>query len=81
MLSELAGVLIKNKCKDASWPLVAYEGRVSLHSSRLYSTLPAGTIQVETVKKSYLPTSYVQQLEKEQSHRAGEKVNMTLNHT
>jgi hypothetical protein len=61
--------------------LVAYEGHVSLQSSRLYRTLPSGIIQTETIKKSYLPTAYIQQLEKEQTHKAGEKViyNIAIN--
>jgi sister-chromatid-cohesion protein PDS5 len=71
-LSDLACLLIDNKCKESSWPLVAYEGHVSLQS-KLYRTLPSGTIQTETIKKSYLPNELIQQIEQEHNHKAGEK--------
>jgi sister-chromatid-cohesion protein PDS5 len=64
--------LIKQKCKDASWSLAAYEGRISLQS-KLYRSLPSGTIQTETMKKNYLPAEYLKELEEEQKS-VGEKV-------
>lgn len=71
-MSDLACAIIKRKCKEASWSLVAYEGHASLHSSRLYRSLPSGTIQTENIKKNYLPIEYLERLEKD--HKSGEKV-------
>ncbi|KAL9541955.1 hypothetical protein MBANPS3_008853 [Mucor bainieri] len=72
ILSDLACLLIKTKCKDASWPLDAFGGRVSLQS-RLYHTLPAGVVQAETIKKNYLPKEFLTKFEEEHKHKSGEK--------
>ncbi|CAO3633172.1 unnamed protein product [Mucor fragilis] len=72
ILSDLACLLIKTKCKDASWPLDAFGGRVSLQS-RLYHTLPAGAVQAETIKKNYLPKEFLAKFEEEHKHKSGEK--------
>ncbi|CEP19463.1 hypothetical protein [Parasitella parasitica] len=72
ILSDLACLLIKTKCKDASWPLNAFGGRVSLQS-RLYRALPAGAVQAETIKKSYLPKEFLTKFEDEHKHKSGEK--------
>lgn len=72
VLSDLACLLIKTKCKDASWPLNAFGGRVALQS-RLYRTLPAGAVQAETIKKNYLPKEFLIKFEEEHKHKSGEK--------
>ncbi|KAI7902740.1 armadillo-type protein [Cokeromyces recurvatus] len=73
VLSDLAALLIKTKCKEVSWPLNAYEGYVSLQS-KLYRTLPPGAVQAETIKKNYLPKEFLELYEEEQKHKPGEKV-------
>ncbi|KAI8646023.1 armadillo-type protein [Parasitella parasitica] len=77
ILSDLACLLIKTKCKDASWPLDAFGGRVSLQS-RLYRTLPAGAVQAETIKKNYLPKEFLTRFEEEHKHKSGEKVSSAI---
>ncbi|KAI9485716.1 MAG: armadillo-type protein [Benjaminiella poitrasii] len=72
VLSDLAALLIRTKSKEASWPLNAYEGHVSLQS-KLYRTLPAGAVQAETIKKNYLPKEFIELYEEEQKHKPGEK--------
>ncbi|EPB84270.1 hypothetical protein HMPREF1544_08990 [Mucor circinelloides 1006PhL] len=72
VLSDLACLLIKTKCKDASWPLNAFGGRVTLQS-RLYHTLPAGVVQAETIKQNYLPKEFLTKFEEEHKHKSGEK--------
>ena len=49
-MSDLACLLIKTRCKEASWPLNAYAGRVSL-PTRLYQLIPEGAVQSEVKKK------------------------------
>ncbi|KAI8988168.1 armadillo-type protein [Mycotypha africana] len=72
VLSDLAGLIVKTKCKESSWPLNAYEGHISLHS-RLYSPLPTGPVQNETIKKTYLPKEYLEIFNEEQKQKTGEK--------
>ncbi|KAI8087857.1 armadillo-type protein [Gilbertella persicaria] len=72
MLSDLACLLIKSRCKEASWPLNAYTGHVTLHT-KLYQLLPQGAIQAETIKQSYLPKEFLEKYEEEHHHKAGDK--------
>ncbi|KAI7878695.1 ARM repeat-containing protein [Lichtheimia hyalospora FSU 10163] len=67
-LCDLAAFLINRKCKDASWPLNLSQETVHLQS-KLYKTLPSGAVQTETIKKSYLPDSFITWLE--QHHDKG----------
>lgn len=67
-LSDLAALLIKIKCKDSSWPLNVSQEPVHLQS-KLYKTLPSGAVQTETMKKSYLPDSFIAWVE--QHHDKG----------
>ncbi|KAG1562450.1 hypothetical protein G6F49_000907 [Rhizopus delemar] len=71
VLSDMTSLLIKHKCNEASWPLNAYTGQLSLQS-RLYRSLPSGTVQNETIKKSYLPQAFVEKLE-EEDRKLGDK--------
>lgn len=51
----MTSLLIKHKCNEASWPLNAYTGQLSLQS-RLYRSLPSGTVQNEvsgSIKVNY----------------------------
>ncbi|KAI9491520.1 armadillo-type protein [Zychaea mexicana] len=75
VLSDLASLLIKRKCEDASWPLNVYPTRIRLQS-KLYRSLPSGAVQTETLKKSYLPAPFLNWLEENHHpHRKGEKRN------
>ncbi|KAG1201567.1 hypothetical protein G6F35_012276 [Rhizopus arrhizus] len=71
VLSDMTSLLIKHKCNEVSWPLNAYTGQLSLQS-RLYRSLPSGTVQNETIKKSYLPQAFVEKLE-EENRKLGDK--------
>ncbi|KAI9265204.1 armadillo-type protein [Phascolomyces articulosus] len=70
VLSDLASVLIKRKCEDASWPLNVYPTRIRLQS-KLYRSLPSGAVQTETLKKSYLPTPFLTWLDENYHPRKG----------
>ncbi|KAI8141303.1 armadillo-type protein [Fennellomyces sp. T-0311] len=73
VLSDLASLLIKRKCEDASWPLNVYSTRIRLQS-KLYRSLPSGPVQTETLKRSYLPSPFLEWIQENyQSHRKGEK--------
>ncbi|KAI8348451.1 armadillo-type protein [Choanephora cucurbitarum] len=72
ILSDLACLLIKTRCKEASWPLNAYAGRVSL-PTRLYQLIPEGAVQSEIMNQTYLPAEFLEKYEEEQNHKAGDK--------
>ncbi|KAG1459875.1 hypothetical protein G6F56_006067 [Rhizopus delemar] len=48
LLSDMTSMLIKTRCKEASWALNAYAGHVSLQS-KLYRSLPTGSVQNEVI--------------------------------
>ncbi|KAI8352060.1 hypothetical protein BD560DRAFT_477874 [Blakeslea trispora] len=73
VLSDLVCLLIKTRCKEASWPLNTYAGRVSL-PTRLYQLIPENAVQSEIMNKTYLPTDFLEKFEEEQNHKAGDKV-------
>ncbi|CEG69090.1 hypothetical protein RMATCC62417_05229 [Rhizopus microsporus] len=73
VLSDMTSLLIKYKCKESSWPLNAYAGRVTLQS-KLYKSLPPGAVQNETMEKSYLPQAFIEKLEEEERRKLGDKV-------
>ncbi|KAI9267841.1 armadillo-type protein [Sporodiniella umbellata] len=61
LLSDMTSMLIKTRCKESSWALNAYTGRVSL-LSKLYGNLPAGSVQNEAMTKNYLPEAFIEMM-------------------
>ncbi|KAI9313758.1 armadillo-type protein [Dichotomocladium elegans] len=71
-LSDLASLLIKRKCKEATWPLNVYPQNIRLQS-KLYRALPTGAVQTETMKKNYLPDTFMAWLDENQNYKTSDK--------
>ncbi|KAI8379771.1 armadillo-type protein [Radiomyces spectabilis] len=76
VLSDLACLLIKRKCRNASWPLNAYPKHINLQS-KIYRTLPSSSIQAETLKNVYLPEELIRMIETDALQKSSEKRNTT----
>ncbi|KAI8992505.1 armadillo-type protein [Pilobolus umbonatus] len=72
VLSDMACLLLKIKCRETSCPLNAYEGQISLQS-KLYRTRVSDGTGAGAITQNYLPTPFIEKLEEEYSHKIGEK--------
>ncbi|RUO96929.1 hypothetical protein BC936DRAFT_141238, partial [Jimgerdemannia flammicorona] len=79
IISDLASLLLRHKCKSASWPLTSYPGQVRMQPD-LFKSLGSSSLQSENMKKNYLPKEFQDALEAKAGHEAkkADKVNVDI---